>query len=481
MVEKTRSRLLIVLSFSLFLAALFGARPSFAIGTSAGTPIESYAELYYGSLIVTSEVSTIEVFQTYGLLINPTSSAGTVESGQAVYFPHVVGNVGNKSDRVTFSLSNTTPAIWSSALIVDDNMNSIHEEGETTAVPGSVVLSEDASYYFFVVMSVPLSGEGTGSTTLTATAEGSDGGSFYGANGVLYGGDDLVSATDIATAEVPALYDLRIIRDDATGKIMLTWGGGNADIYYIQGSYEANFSGSVIEANNVSPVYTVEGTAQDGVNRYYRVTKATITNGFAKDTAMKYDLYFPVDFKLVSIPEKYTGEADSDLDVLVGTQLTGGTLPKNADKIYSFQVGTWKQAYLKSGTGWSGSLAGLTGDKAAWVQILDGHSPKTVTFVGLVPTADAIAIHLDTGYNFVGSVYPVDVDLDNSGLSAVLTPGDVPKNADKVYSFQDGAWKQAYLKTGVGFMGSLTYFSPGRGYWIYKQGGSATWNYPRPY
>jgi hypothetical protein len=99
----------------------------------------------------------------------------------------------------------------------------------------------------------------------------------------------------------------------------------------------------------------------------------------------------------------------------------------------------------------------------------------------MVPTAETKAINLVNGFNFVGSVYPSAVDLDDSGLASVLTSGSSPATADLVYSYQNGTWLQAYLKTGVGFMGSLTSISPGYGYWIYKQGAAATWYYPRPY
>jgi len=453
--------------------------------TKAGTTIESSAELRYGTTVYYSAVSTVEVAQMFGLTLTPTDSAGSITPEGTIYFPHRVENVGNGSDLVTFHLFNVTPEGWSGQLIVDDNFNQVHDPTENTQVPTQVAIAEDAIYDFFLALTAP-STESTGEGTVTVTSEGNDGSGFYGANGLFYGGDDLVLSTDTATVTSAARSGLFIHRDDASGDIYLTWEGGAADIHYIEVSYEASFAGSSVEAYNVTSPWTSEAiAAQDGNTRYYRIAAAGTSN-YTPEHVGKLDMTMFQLFNMTSTLLEITPTGANSLNEVLGTQLTPGLNPSNSDLIYTYTNAAWYQAYLRSGVGWLGTLTTFNQDKGYWIKVNEGNPQNILTYVGEVSQAASREVQLDQDFTLVGNNYPSTVDLDNTGLDNVLTAGSNPSNSDRIYCYiasgTGGQWLQAYLRSGVGWVGTLANLEPGRAYWIYKQAaGTETWYYPKPY
>ena len=468
--------------FNIFAIALLLAIYTGAVyaQTPAGTVIESFAEISHSYGSSSSEVTIVIVDQMYGTTMEPVSISKYGTPDATYYFSHNIENVGNGTDNMRFHFQVATPAAWSFSLIKDDDGNGSHDAEEVTPLSNPLVLSEEGLINFFVVITVPSAEFGgiTGEARLIATGEVDDGGTYIGADGTIYGGPDTVEIVD--TLELSAfLAELEGIRFDATDNILLEWQGGAADIHYIEGTYEASFAGSSIEASSVTSPFTLEVSAQDGITRFYRISIPG-TSSFLTETIAKVDIELNPVITLTSLPIVFASSEYSALGNVIGNQLTGGTVPKNADTMYSFQGGVWKQAFLKTGDGWTGTLTNFDPDVGAWIKIQSGHPSGYLTYLGLVSTASR-EITLDTGVNLVGSAYPVEVDLNDSGLAAALTAGTVPKNSDTIYSFEGGTWMQAYLKSGVGFVGTLTKFKPGRGYWIKKQGAQEIWYYSRPY
>lgn len=474
--------------FGVFFLLIFGISVAAIAATPAGTTIEGQTEYRYSGQVKYSDISTIEVAQEYGLTFSPTDSAGSITPEGTYYFPHRITNVGNGSDLVTFGLNNVTPEGWSAQLIVDENFNQVHELSETTQVPTQVAISEDAIYDFFLALTAP-SQESTGEATVTVTSEGNDGSGYYGSNGLFYGGDDLVAATDTATVSIEAglLSNLHIYRNDANKDIYLTWEGGAADVYYITGSYEASFSGSSVEAYGAtSPWTSSQITAQDGNIRYYRVTAAGFADAYAPETVGKFDMTMYELSNFSSTPLEIDPLSANSLNNVLGTQLTPGINPSKADLIYSYTNEAWYQAYLRISIGWIGTLTIFNQDKGYWIKVNEGNPQNILTYVGEVSQAASREVTLNQGFTLVGNNYPSTVALDNTGLDNVLTAGTNPSNSDRIYCYianaSGGTWKQAYLRTGIGWIGTLTDLEPGRAYWAYKQAsGNETWQYPRPY
>jgi hypothetical protein len=226
-------------------------------------------------------------------------------------------------------------------------------------------------------------------------------------------------------------------------------------------------------------------TAQDGSIRYYRIATAGTSN-YADEHVGKFDINTYDEFNLTSIPFFISPESANDIDVVLGFQLTSGTTPFNSDLCYNYSGGGWLQAYLRTGSGWIGTLEKYETDKGYWIKILTGHQDKIVTFVGEVSSASSREVNLVQDYNLVGSAYPVPVDINSSGLDQVLTAGTAPFNSDRIYAYTNNGtsetWEQSYLRSGVGWVGTVQTLDPGRGYWIYKQAsGTVTWYYPKPY
>lgn len=479
-----RDKLTVFFIMLLLIIAVFSTK-AIAAGR-AGATIESNARLESDAGSVSSEFTFTTIGQIYGITVEPSSASAYDMAGVTHYFPHSITNVGNGSDHIIFDLSGPVIAPWTFSLIKDDNGNGIHDEGEDVPLT-DVLLAEDAKIDFFVAIWSPPT-EVTGATReawLRATCEVSDGAPYMGVNGTIYGGYDLTRTTDLLTIE--SLTSLMIHREDATGRIYLTWNGGNADVYHLDDTYDPSFEGTHKEGTNESSPYTcLSIEANDGKIRYYRI-KLSGSSGYVNNTVGKFDVDAKTGFTLTSIPFIFTSEAATSLDAVIGTQLTGGTVPVSSDRIYAYisspPYGSWKQAYLKtgSGAGWSGTLRNYGPDIGAWVRILEGHSDVKLTYVGIVSEAASREIVLRQGFNLIGTAYPVVVSIEASSLESVLTSGDSPANADRIYSFNNGTWDQSWLKTGEGWKGNVKSLSPGKAYWIKKQGSTGTWFYPKPY
>lgn len=498
--------------FGVFLTLIFGISIASFSATSAGTDIEGQTEYRYSDQVKLSNINTLEVDQEFGLTLVPTDSTGSITPEGTYYFPHRVSNVGNGSDLVTFSLNNITPEGWSAQLIVDENFNQVHDPSETTPVPTQAAISEDAIYDFFLALTAP-SSESTGEATVTITSEGNDGDGYYGSNGIFYGGVDTVEATDTASVEGGALWGLYIHRNDSSGAISLTWEGGAADVYYITGSYEAGFSGSSVEAYNVtSPWISSQITAQDGETRYYRVTAAGFADAYAPETVGKFDAAVIVGISQMSLPlVPYT----NNLSEVIGTQVTGASNAYDADRVWKYNPavqGEFDIAWLVGGvgppydgqwyTGNNPTTMTLGADEGFIVQIRQGHSATYITFTGQVSDTNR-TISISKGMNFVGTCFPVSVplgDQSGSGDSNLWESGATGANnaydADRVWRYNpaiQGEYDIAWLVDNV----SPTYnglwytgnnpttikLDPGKGYWIQVRDAHSafTWTYKKPY
>jgi flagellar hook assembly protein FlgD len=115
----------------------------------------------------------------------------------------------------------TTPDSWNSNLIIDENYNGVHESNETSQVPLEIILAEDANYYLFVTLNTASQvtpNEGTAILNCQIVNNGGvidDGSAYFGANGILYGGDDSVNSSCTAVigyvdTDPPTVTDVKL-------------------------------------------------------------------------------------------------------------------------------------------------------------------------------------------------------------------------------------------------------------------------------
>lgn len=505
---KVSGRILIVI-FILLLAAVSFPHACRAI-TTAGTSIESYAEIRVAGRRYFSNITTQEVIQIYGLDLDPLSSEASISPGQTYYFPHVLTNVGNGSDLVTFSIVEVTPAAWSATLIRDVNMNGSFEGGTDVVIGMSTQepRSEESAYYLLLALTAPATGEIIGSATLRITSEADDGGFYFGANGVLYGGDDAIGIVDRASA---ALTNFGIIRDDATGDIILTWEGSSADIYFLTG-FSTDFASASLEASGATSPYTSTAiSAQDGNTRYYRVANVG-TRIYASGTAGKFDIPVSVGINELSLPVVPYSDLISDV---IGTQVVGASNAFNADRIWKYNPSAqsgYDYAWLVGGvgppfdgqwyTGNNPTTLTLGPDEGFVLQIRAGHPATYITIAGMVSEADR-SIPIGIGLNFVGTCFPVDVPLGDqasSGDSNLWESGATGAsnafNADRVWKYNPSAqsgYDYAWLVDNVNPTYDGKWYSgnnpttmklePGLGYWMQVRDNHSpfTWDYEKPY
>ena len=170
-----------LLGMGVFLAALFLAPLlAGAAGTPAGTSISNQATATYQDAVSNnfsqvSNTTTVTVTSVYAVAITaPADNNAYINT--TVYYPYTLTNSGN--DNNTFALSGASAHGWTVTLYVDTNGNGIHEAGETTTTSSTGVLAPDATYRFFMAVTVPNDNSIASGTTdvATLTVNGANGG-----------------------------------------------------------------------------------------------------------------------------------------------------------------------------------------------------------------------------------------------------------------------------------------------------------------
>jgi hypothetical protein len=489
----------------LIFAGLFLSSSAYAI-TASGTSIEVHGEMYFDGGMITSETTIVTVEQMYGIMVEPASLDGYEIPGATHCFPLSLKNLGNGTDYVTFQFISTTPESWTYSLIRDDDQDGTYEAGENTLLDNPLPISEEGLLYFFLSVSIP-SSEVTGTTgkaILGATGEVYDGGTYIGANGTIYGGPDTAEVTAVLTCE--SLKNLRINRSDITGEIYITWTGGNADIYFVDNTYEVSTSSYTIEATNVSsPYYCASIEAKDGKTRYYKVALAG-TSSFALQTVGKFDLPVTVGINQLSSPFVLY---ETEIKKVVGSQVTGAQNSPSADRLWTYNPsaqGQFDISWLVGGVGppydglWYAGNNPTTDkvgtDEGWYLQIRDGHPATYVTMIGEVSRVNR-SVPISVGMNLVGSCFPVSVTLEGSNLwGSGMTGSTNSPSADRIWMYNpalQGQFYIAWLVEGVGPAYDGKWYSgnypttmkliPGKGYWVQVRSGHTpfTWDYVKPY
>ena len=191
-----------------------------ASGTPSGATIQNTANATYedsnsNSYNAASHTTTVTVPSVYSVSVNSPSDQGG-GSNTVVYYAYTVTNTSN--DTNTFALSGASGAggnTWTVALYADDGAgggtanDGIHQAGETNVTASTGALAADATYKFFVAVTIPAATPNgqTDDTDLTVTGSGDAG-----------AGDD-TSDTVTTTAGAPSVGLTKNVRNvtDAGG------------------------------------------------------------------------------------------------------------------------------------------------------------------------------------------------------------------------------------------------------------------------
>ncbi len=173
--NKLLTGLILLFSFSLY------NNIAFAVGTPAGTVIQSRSKVVYTtssglvSDTVFSNIVTITVAQVAALNITPSTNA-VITSSDSVFvaYPLTITNSGNGPDQ--FNLSSISSKGWTNAFYVDANGDGVLDAGEIssgviTQTPANI--SADAVYKIIIRVFVPRDASLNGlvdTTTVTATS-----------------------------------------------------------------------------------------------------------------------------------------------------------------------------------------------------------------------------------------------------------------------------------------------------------------------
>jgi hypothetical protein len=169
--------------------------PVYAAPTPADTLIRAATfNLQYSDGIgysISRDVSLavdVTVDPVFGIGITPqTTSTVSIGLNETAYFPQVLGNLGNATDNISFTLDELTTS-WSSTVYLDDNNNGIHEPAETTVVSSPLQLDGSATRSIFIALTAPNSYITPGKVIFHPQTTASPSGIYTGFNGQIYGG-----------------------------------------------------------------------------------------------------------------------------------------------------------------------------------------------------------------------------------------------------------------------------------------------------
>ena len=159
----------------------------------------------------------------------------------------------------------------------------------------------------------------------------------------------------------------------------------------------------------------------------------------------------------------------------------GNQLPSGSEFHCADQSGQWVDMNygVSVADNWSDDYD-LSQDFGFWLNV-NGASPKPLTIIGMVATATTRDVNLAEGlHNFMGSSYPMTIDLNSSALGSALGSAGGEIHTASYNENMDWVWDEPGY-TGGTWSAPLK-FKPGRGFWIRKNStGTSTWHYPKLY
>ncbi|MCH7761018.1 hypothetical protein IIA15_06420 [candidate division TA06 bacterium] len=294
----------------------------------------------------------------------------------------------------------------------------------------------------------------------------------------------------------------------------ITWKGQPGVVYDV--FYANSIAGTYTDVANVTATGEIVSWTDDGTQtpshpefvsqRYYRVREQGGTTFSHMEGKFTITLQ-GFTLNLVSIP---FAPYNTAIGAVLGTQLIGDSSELKADRIWKWipSTKTYQIAWLVNGGSndglwWDSSIdqeskITLSADEGFWIQ--NRHGTQKITFSGQASNTPNRSISLVRGMQLIGSAYPLEIPLFDTGLWKGGATGAINElDADRVWAWDPVTQKYqfAWLIEGMGSShdgkwwdsstGSETIMKlkPGVGYWFELRDlpGHAdfTWTYPQPY
>ena len=191
-------------------------------------------------------------------------------------------------------------------------------------------------------------------------------------------------------------------------------------------------------------------------------------------------------YNLVSFPVLPDGR---DINVVIGSQLTGGASEDEADRVawYNPETGEFVTAWLNSESGeWEGDLGELSEFKGYWIFVPENHPEiQTVKIVGNVfEGSEADMGMMQAGYNLIGNPYAVDVSVEQAGLvESGLEGGDYLFSSDILLDFdqEELQYDLIYLDSEGNYQAGFETLEPDKGYWVYVHSNHEGFQWTMPF
>ncbi len=161
-------------TFAVIIALVFTTHGAFAVGTPAGTVIQTQSKVIYSTVsglesdTVYSNTVSFTVAQVAAVNMTPASNSSTTTSDSVfAEYPLTIVNSGNGTDK--FNISSTSTKGWTRTFYFDANGDGVLQAGEISggAVTQSADIAADSTYKIIVRVFVPRSGSLNGQTDST--------------------------------------------------------------------------------------------------------------------------------------------------------------------------------------------------------------------------------------------------------------------------------------------------------------------------
>ncbi|MHB1050008.1 MAG: hypothetical protein ACYC09_08020 [Bacteroidota bacterium] len=155
-------------------ALVFASHGAFAVGTPAGTIIQTQSKVVYSTVsglesdTVYSNLVSFTVAQVAAANMTPATNSSTTTSDSVFAdYPLTIVNSGNGTD--IFNITSTSTKGWTRVLYFDANGDGVLQEGEVSggAITQTADIVADSSYAIIVRVVVPRSGSLNGQTDTT--------------------------------------------------------------------------------------------------------------------------------------------------------------------------------------------------------------------------------------------------------------------------------------------------------------------------
>ena len=308
----------------------------------------------------------------------------------------------------------------------------------------------------------------------------------------------------------PVILD---VARNGSGNIEITWESQQGMTYRVEASTDQyDYSGGGMTwatAGDDIPTGGAATTWEDTSTpvsgwKFYRVyTKDAGGDLVADDTVGAFVMGIVVGRNLVSCPFEPYPEGggipgSSSLDKIIGDQLTGSAF----SQFFSDTVEVWDKSSANYKRAWNDTAKWVDWDTASdspqfgwdadvgyWITILSFNPAADLTQFGRVSMTDRV-MGIARGRNLVGSCFPVDVALADSGLiESGFTGSTISFFSDTIEFWNQGTnnYDRCWYDTGAGSWkewnnGVLCDIQPGDGLWItvLSFNSAFTWTYPTP-